>query len=485
MKKLLLLCLALVAALGANATIAVCGVDPDDNGHFNCPYIKSGTITWDETARTLTLNNAVVDYSSDTPYDYVYPIRVTEDATIIIHGECKLTSTGFVALSLDGYNSKNITIQGDGNLYISSRLHGIFLVCTRLTIKDINLQTANDIANNGNGVLVALTFDNVNADIQGGVARIGEGITFRNCAITYPRDAYIAHAQDGDTDYGYYIAYGDNEYAEHIIISRSSDVYGDVNGDGEVNIADVNAVIDAILSDDGNTAADVNNDGEINIADINAVIDIILGGGAPTPDNHEYVDLGLPSGTLWATCNIGANNPEDYGDYFAWGETAPREVYNWGNYKWFKLYEDSSFEVTKYCTDSEYGTVDGKTELDPEDDAAYVNWGASWRMPTQEQMKELMSNCRYGRWTTQNGVKGYLLTGNNGNTIFFPAAGYRWGNSLKYAGSEGNYWSRTLCSDDPAFAITVEFADYFSTIHTSEEIRCYAHSVRAVRAPQN
>lgn len=279
MKKLFLLCLVLVAALGASASIAVCGIDPDENGHFECPFIKSGTITWDEAARTLTLNNAVVDYSSETPYDYISPIRVTEDATIVIQGECKLTSTGFVAMALDGYNSKSVTIQGDGSLYINSQLRGIFLVCTRLTIKDITLQAAKHIANNGNGVLVALTFDNVNADIQGGVARIGEGITFRNCTITYPSDAYIAHDASEDADYGYYVAYGDDVFADHIIISRGvNNKKGDVNNDGEVNIADVNAVINVILGGGGNiTSADVNADGEVNIADVNAIIRIILG----------------------------------------------------------------------------------------------------------------------------------------------------------------------------------------------------------------
>jgi hypothetical protein len=332
MKKFTLLFLSLLAALSVNASIAVCGIDPDDNGHFNCPYIKSGSIIWDETNRTLTLDNAVVEHSSETPYDYVYPIRVTEDATIIIHGECKLTTTGFVALALDGYNSKSVTIHGDGTLNVSSRLRGIFLVCTRLTIKDITLQDAYGIMNNGDGVLCALTFDNVKADIHGGVSRIGEGITFKNCAITYPGDAYIAHDQYEDADYGYYIAYGDENFADHIIISRASGIKGDVNGDGEVNIADVNAVIDVILGSGSNTFADVNKDGEINIADVNVIIDIILGGVTPQ-DNHEYVDMGLPSGTLWATMNIGANTPEEYGSYFTWGETETKDNYNWSNNK--------------------------------------------------------------------------------------------------------------------------------------------------------
>ena len=153
---------------------------------------------------------------------------------------------------------------------------------------------------------------------------------------------------------------------------------GDVNNDGEVNIADVNAVIDVILGGSSNTAADVNNDGEINIADVNAIIDIILGGGVPTPEDHEWVDLGLPSGTLWATCNIGATSPEGYGDYFAWGETQPKQVYDWSNYKWGNYYVQGG--LSKYVTDSEYGTVDYKTELEPEDDAASVNWGPSWSM---------------------------------------------------------------------------------------------------------
>lgn len=271
MKKIILLLAFVMATISASAFIGVCDVEPDENGHFNCPFIKSGTITWDEASRTLTLDNAVVEHSSDNPYDFVYPIRVTEDATIVIHGECRLTTTGYVALALDGYNSKRITIHGNGSLYLDSKMRGIYLVCTQLTIKDITLQADKHIANNGNGVLVALTFDNVNADIHGGVERIGEGITLRNCTITYPENALIIQEE-----YGYYIANGDGSFAQHVIISRGGNKPGDVNGDGEVNIADVNGVIDIILSSNGNMQGDVNGDHEINIADVNAVIDIIL-----------------------------------------------------------------------------------------------------------------------------------------------------------------------------------------------------------------
>ena len=168
-------------------------------------------------------------------------------------------------------------------------------------------------------------------------------------------------------------------------------------------------------------------------------------------DPSTFVDLGLPSGTLWATCNIGAENPEDYGDYFAWGET---EGYNDGktifllsSYKWC---EGSNSTMTKYCTNSSYGYngfTDDKTELDLEDDAAYVNWGPKWRMPSPEQFVELNnSNYTTTEWTTQNGVNGRKITSKtNGNSIFLPAAGYHrsW---FDREGSGGYYWSRTLDS---------------------------------------
>ena len=477
MKKIYLLSFALLmVALNASATITVCDVNPDENGHFNCPFIKSGSITWDEASRTLTLDNAVVEHSSETPYDYVYPIRITEDATIVIHGECKLTTTGFVAIGFEGTSIKNVTIQGDGSLDLSSTWHGIYLRFTRLTIKDITLKTDHRIANNGSGEWCVLTFDNVYADIHGGVERIGEGITFRNCSITYPHDAYIAHNQYQDTDYGYFIANGDGSAADYIIISRGGNIPGDVNGDGEINIADVNALIDMILSGEFNTRGDVNGDLEVNIADVNAVISIILGGnGKP---NHEYVDLGLPSGTLWATCNVGASKPEDFGSYFAWGETAPKEVYTWETYKWCN---GTNNTMTKYCTDSSFGTVDGKTELLPEDDAAYVNWGSSWRMPSQEQCIELSNYCTW-TWTTLNGVIGQLITGPNGNTMFLPAAGDRYQNKVGDLGSYGQYWSRTLNSSRED-AADILFLHSYGLSGIDANDRYFGYSVRAVRVP--
>ena len=253
---------------------------------------------------------------------------------------------------------------------------------------------------------------------------------------------------------------------------------GDVNRDGEVNIADVNAVVGVIQEKSGDSAAaDVNGDGEINIADINAIIAIIQG------DNmwgyHEYVDLGLPSGTMWATCNVGAGNPEDYGDYFAWGETAPKSCYDWSTYMWC---DGSKNSLTKYCTASEYGTVDNKAALEPDDDAAWANWGPMWCTPTQEQMNELIHKCT---WTMaqRNGVNGQLVTGPNGNKIFLPAAGYRDGNSLVGANLYCHYWTGTIYSMWPSVAYYLYC--YMNEVTENGVSRFVGHPVRPVRAPQN
>ena len=214
----------------------------------------------------------------------------------------------------------------------------------------------------------------------------------------------------------------------------------------------------------------------------------VVGGGS---DSHAYVDLGLPSGTLWATTNIGAENPEDYGLYFAWGETtgytqdtSDGHSFNWTSYKYAI---DSYRTLTKYCNSSSYGYngfTDTLTELEPEDDAAYVNWGANWRMPSLDQIEELInSSYTTTTWTTQNGVYGRKITSkSNGNSLFLPAAGYRSDSSLSYAGSGGHYWSRTLCTSGPNYACYL----YFYSDHVDRGIddRYLGSSVRPVRSPQ-
>lgn len=192
-------------------------------------------------------------------------------------------------------------------------------------------------------------------------------------------------------------------------------------------------------------------------------------------DGYEWVDLGLPSGTLWATCNIGANSPEEYGDYFAWGETTPKDEYDWSNYKWCNGSEKT---LTKYCYNSEYGVVDNKMILDPEDDAATVNWGSNWCMPTKSQITEL-GNSDYAtqEFIIQNGVKGLKITSKqNGKSIFLPAAGYydtseysvRLGDHQEEEGEimcGGHYWTRDLYPGDnwirPHISWDYVFGDFY------------------------
>lgn len=196
-------------------------------------------------------------------------------------------------------------------------------------------------------------------------------------------------------------------------------------------------------------------------------------------DTHEYVDLGLPSGTQWATRNVGASAPEDYGDYFAWGETTPKEEYTWDNYKWCN---GDWKTMTKYCINNSYGYngfTDGKKELDPEDDAAYKNWGAPWRMPTTEQQKELCNLCAW-QWVTRNGVNGHLVTGPNGNTLFLPAT-FDLSQSNDNEDFRGSYWLRMLSSIDSYLATSLYFVSW--NWDRKDYDRYEGLPVRAVRVP--
>ena len=204
----------------------------------------------------------------------------------------------------------------------------------------------------------------------------------------------------------------------------------------------------------------------------------------------EAVDLGLS--VKWANCNVGASAPEAYGDYFAWGETEPcytsghaqddpcsnwksgKSGYNWSNYKYCN---GSCDTMTKYCFSSNYGNVDNKTVLDAADDAATANWGGSWRMPTDTEMTELRTKCTW-TWTTKNGVNGCNVEGPNGNSIFLPAAGYRYDSSLRSAGSNGYYWSSSLDANHSGRAYGLYFV---SDDHDRDGSSRYCgFSVRAV-----
>ncbi|MBQ7424154.1 MAG: hypothetical protein IJV19_05385 [Prevotella sp.] len=205
-------------------------------------------------------------------------------------------------------------------------------------------------------------------------------------------------------------------------------------------------------------------------------------------DGHEGVDLGLPSGTIWATTNVGATKAEDYGLYFAWGETIGHSLnanncFEWENYKWCN--GNSSFiQLTKYCNISGYGTIDNKTILDLEDDAAYVNWGDKWHMPTIEQVEELIRNTTQ-EWITISDVYGAKFTSKtNGKSIFLPAAGYGEGYLGEVAYIDmayyGHYWSSTLCQPNPQLARSFTIYGYDGIAFANTEGRIHGCTIRPV-----
>ena len=213
-----------------------------------------------------------------------------------------------------------------------------------------------------------------------------------------------------------------------------------------------------------------------NVIKVDSISMIAPSENVDSHNGHEYVDLGLS--VKWATCNVGASKPEEYGDYFAWGETQPKNTYSWSTYKWCN---GSSDTQTKYCTKSSYGTVDNKTTLEAADDAARANWGGSWRMPTDAELTELREQCTW-TWTTQNGVYGYKVTskksGYTNKSIFLPAAGDRYDRSHGDAGYIGYYWSSSLYTGSPRSAWSVDFYSGYVGRYSYE--RSYGFSVRPV-----
>ena len=197
-------------------------------------------------------------------------------------------------------------------------------------------------------------------------------------------------------------------------------------------------------------------------------------------NGHDYIDLGLPSGTMWATCNVGAESPDQYGDYFAWGETTPKATYNWSTYKYCK---GDYNQLTKYCSQFDFGFngfTDDVVTLQPNDDAATANWGEGWSTPTYDQWVELLSKCSH-TWTTRNGVNGCLFTARNGNSIFLPAGDSCNDEESRIIGDSGSYWSSTLHQYMPdgvkgfQFIISFEDCDLYDTFG-----RAYGRTVRAV-----
>ena len=197
-------------------------------------------------------------------------------------------------------------------------------------------------------------------------------------------------------------------------------------------------------------------------------------------ENCEYVDLNLPSGLLWATCNVGATTSEEFGGYFAWGEILPKDIYDWNTYKY--CYDDR-YQLTKYCDDTEYGYngfTDNLTELMADDDVARVCWGDAWRMPKFSEWLELYENTTLDENAIQNGVKGWLFTASNGKSVFLPAAGCRHDDWNYGFDNHVIYWSSSLGSCE---GLSPDHALYFGNADLIDiGNREYGLPVRPVRS---
>lgn len=198
----------------------------------------------------------------------------------------------------------------------------------------------------------------------------------------------------------------------------------------------------------------------------------------PQPVAMNWVDLGLPSGLLWAECNLGADAPEDHGDYYAWGETSTKTLYSWSTYQYCTV--DSNGFLASL---TKYDSVDMLTLLQSSDDAATATLGSQSHTPTKADWEELMGSTSV-EWTTRNGVRGREFTAVNGNSIFLPAAGYRQDERLVDDVSYGNYASSTLVADQPRYAYIFHFYSVNQAMYDNYD-RCIGLSVRAVRTPQN
>lgn len=255
---------------------------------------------------------------------------------------------------------------------------------------------------------------------------------------------------DNETDNPRTIKVDRNQAFTAIFIESSTppSMAGDLNADGKVNNYDLNLLVDAYLSNANATiVTDFDSDSKLSIADITELVGIINDSNSPVNNNgHQYVDLGLPSGALWATCNVGASNPEEAGGLFAWGETDTKTNYTWSTYKWCNGDDCSSTakSLTKYCDREGYGKADGKMSLELEDDVAHVKWGGDWHIPTEAELQELVDNCTVEEITIDAGsvTKAFKFTGSNGNSIILPFAGY-W-NGDTYRSNKFYYWTTDI-----------------------------------------
>ena len=441
------------------------------------------TYDWNTYKYCMGNYNTLTKYCSDSSYGYngftdtLTMLQVMDDAATVNWGNDWRTPTYDEWIELFENTTNTWTTQNGviGCLFIADNGRNIFLPASGYRYDD-ELKYA---GNEGYYWSNSNSFYGVDGQHAGVYA--WAYILYYNDNICDPNSHYrycglsvrpvVNHTSNGSEE----------EYIVNVSASPANG--GTVSGDGTYEIGQL-CTLKAIANQ--NYTFDHWNDGSTNnprtisvMANASYVAYFAYNGG----DNgsaygHEYVDLGLPSGTLWATCNVGATTPEGCGDYFAWGETSTKFTYNWRTYRYCN---SSGSTLTKYCNNPNYGNngfTDDLTTLQSSDDAAATNWAGDWRIPTKTDWEELKNNTTV-TWITQNGVKGCKFTSSNGNSIFMPAAGRRSDGSLNYADSYGYYWSSSLDTSLPYYAWYLYFYSGGSKVGSGYN-RSYGRSIRAV-----
>ena len=559
-KKLLILLLALLGLTGTmravNYDLLVCGTQVTSDNAADLSVIDgvTGTVSFDASSNTLTLENATISCSTT----HAIQTASMNGVTISVVGTNTVTTTYRYGLNMQG---SGLTITGSGSLSILSPRASIRFNGTLAISGGVQLTAeATSVGNYACPIYaVGSSESSVVVSGAGTVVRLkGRDWPMHNVSslllndglqITAPEGAYLA-----DNKYIYVgTTMVEDEWVVIMNPNLEQSVEGeesknilryDVSGDGSLTLTDLTMLANALVGKVNfpitsltlsNSSLFLTKGANIRLAATanpsdadqttlvwttsNYLVATVDGTGFVTGQNagtcvitvrtidgsnlsatcqvtvtdpsgnaNSYVDLGLPSGTLWAACNVGANKAEDYGNYFAWGETTGyndgKTTFNWSTYIYCN---GSQNTLTKYCQNSSYGYNgfrDTLTELESTDDAAYVNWGSNWRMPSKEQFEELInSSYTTTTLTTLNGVSGWLITSNtNANSIFLPTAGSISGTNLSGVGSFAKYWTRSLYTGGAPAAFTLDSS--LNSIYAGSNYysyRYYGFSIRPVR----
>lgn len=453
---------------------------------LNIPGVK-GTAYYIPSSNTLNLSSAMILPTSSSVLP-LYAKSGVSGLTIDVSGVCTIRSGGNIAMLIEGLDT--LHIKGSGTLIVEAESYDIFFTSDYLSIEDgVSVYLIGGGLYNDGNYDETLEVNNANLFVRRSDPTWNP-ISMRDLVLTnayLDSPAWSSYQWNGaELTNGNQWWYGDINIKAGTSPSRSGSSSYDIDGDGGVSLGDVTALVNVILNGGAGGSS---------------------GGGNPSgTGTHQYVDLGLPSGTLWATTNVGAARAELLGDFFAWGETVPyfgtdtsnltnynyagtyvKTYYGWATYKWS---QGSNTTITKYCNDASYGYngfTDSKTELELTDDAAYVNWGPEWRTPSKEQLEELISGVYTNmEWEFINGTRTYKITSKaNGNSIVMPCLGYRREGVVESVGN-GEYWSRTLDNSEPKRAYRIEmvldFGTGIETITNSGSFRFYGLPIRPVRA---